>query len=139
MISLYHNFRFIQEQMCICQNLFALSMLSENQIKTVTWFLQVAIGLIAHIGIAPSAYTALRNRSCHIGCKKTNNPDAYFLRYENQIILYGGAKRNRQLFFVAAYPPMEYLDSGITLAFLRSSILYSQTKLLSLQGQNSII
>ena len=33
------------------------------------------------------------NRSYHIGYKKAKNPDAYFLRYESQIILYGGAKR----------------------------------------------
>jgi len=28
-------------------------------------------------------------------------------------------------FFLAAYPPMEYLDSGITHAFLRSVIVLS--------------
>lgn len=33
------------------------------------------------------------NRSYHIGYKKAKNPDAYFRRYESQIILYGGAKR----------------------------------------------
>ena len=29
----------------------------------------------------------------HIGYKKAKNPDAYFRRYESQIILYGGARR----------------------------------------------
>jgi len=33
------------------------------------------------------------NRSYHISYKKAKNPDAYFRRYESQIILYGGAKR----------------------------------------------
>ena len=33
------------------------------------------------------------NRSYHIAYKKAKNPDAYFRRYESQIILYGGAKR----------------------------------------------
>ena len=33
------------------------------------------------------------NRSYHIGYKKSKNPDAYFRRYESQIILYGGARR----------------------------------------------
>ena len=33
------------------------------------------------------------NRSYHIGYKKAKNPDAYFCRYESQIILYGGARR----------------------------------------------
>ena len=33
------------------------------------------------------------NRSYHIGYKKAKNPDAYFRRYESQIILYGGAKQ----------------------------------------------
>lgn len=33
------------------------------------------------------------NRAYHIGYKKPKNPDAYFRRYESQIILYGGAKR----------------------------------------------
>ena len=33
------------------------------------------------------------NRSYHIGYKKAKNQDAYFRRYESQIILYGGAKR----------------------------------------------
>ena len=33
------------------------------------------------------------NRAYHIGYKKAKNPDAYFGRYESQIILYGGAKR----------------------------------------------
>ena len=33
------------------------------------------------------------NRSYHIGYKKNKNPDAYFRRYESQIILYGGARR----------------------------------------------
>ena len=33
------------------------------------------------------------NRSYHIGYKKAKNPDAYFRRYESQIILYGGARR----------------------------------------------
>ena len=33
------------------------------------------------------------NRSYHIAYKKAKNPDAYFRRYENQIILYGGARR----------------------------------------------
>ena len=32
------------------------------------------------------------NRSYHIGYKKAKNPDAYFRRYESQIILYGGAR-----------------------------------------------
>ena len=32
------------------------------------------------------------NHSYHIGYKKAKNPDAYFRRYESQIILYGGAK-----------------------------------------------
>ena len=35
----------------------------------------------------------LANRSYHIGYKKAKNPDAYFRRYESQIILYSGAKR----------------------------------------------
>lgn len=33
------------------------------------------------------------NRPYHIGYKKAKNPDAYFRRYESQIILYGGARR----------------------------------------------
>ena len=33
------------------------------------------------------------NRSYHIGYKKAKNPDAYFRRYESQIIFYGGARR----------------------------------------------
>lgn len=33
------------------------------------------------------------NLSYHIGYKKAKNPDAYFRRYESQIILYGGARR----------------------------------------------
>ena len=33
------------------------------------------------------------NRSYHINYKKAKNPDAYFRRYESQIILYGGARR----------------------------------------------
>ena len=33
------------------------------------------------------------NRSYHIDYKKAKNPDAYFRRYESQIILYGGARR----------------------------------------------
>ena len=33
------------------------------------------------------------NRSYHIGYKKAKNPDAYFRRYESQIILNGGARR----------------------------------------------
>ena len=33
------------------------------------------------------------NRSYHIGYKKAKNPDAYFRKYESQIILYGGARR----------------------------------------------
>ena len=33
------------------------------------------------------------NRSYHIGYKKAKNPEAYFRRYESQIILYGGARR----------------------------------------------
>ncbi len=33
------------------------------------------------------------NRFYHIGYKKAKNPDAYFRRYESQIILYGGARR----------------------------------------------
>ena len=33
------------------------------------------------------------NRSYHVGYKKAKNPDAYFRRYESQIILYGGARR----------------------------------------------
>ena len=33
------------------------------------------------------------NRSYHIGYKKAKNPDAYFRRYDSQIILYGGARR----------------------------------------------
>ena len=32
------------------------------------------------------------NRSYHIGYKKAKKPDAYFRRYESQIILYGGAR-----------------------------------------------
>ena len=32
------------------------------------------------------------NRSYHIAYKKSNNPDAYFRRYESQLILYGGAR-----------------------------------------------
>ena len=35
----------------------------------------------------------LANRSYHIDYKKAKNPDAYFRRYESQIILYGGARR----------------------------------------------
>ena len=31
-------------------------------------------------------------RSYHIGYKKAKNPDAYFRRYESQLILYGGAR-----------------------------------------------
>ncbi len=33
------------------------------------------------------------NHFYHIGYKKSKNPDAYFRRYESQIILYGGARR----------------------------------------------
>ena len=33
------------------------------------------------------------NRSYHIGYKKAKNPDAYFRRYESQIMLYAGARR----------------------------------------------
>ena len=33
------------------------------------------------------------NRSYYIAYKKAKNPDAYFRRYESQIILYGGARR----------------------------------------------
>ena len=33
------------------------------------------------------------NHSYHIAYKKSKNPDAYFRRYESQIILYGGARR----------------------------------------------
>ena len=33
------------------------------------------------------------NRSYHIAYKKSKNPDAYFRRYESQLILYGGAQR----------------------------------------------
>jgi len=33
------------------------------------------------------------NRSYHINYKKAKNPDAYFRKYESQIILYGGARR----------------------------------------------
>ena len=33
------------------------------------------------------------NGSYHIAYKKAKNPDAYFRRYESQIILYGGARR----------------------------------------------
>ena len=33
------------------------------------------------------------NRAYHIGYKKAKNPNAYFRRYESQIILYGGARR----------------------------------------------
>ena len=33
------------------------------------------------------------NRSYHIGYKKAKDPDAYFRRYESQIILYDGARR----------------------------------------------
>lgn len=33
------------------------------------------------------------NRSYHISYKKAKNPDAYFRRYESQIILYDGARR----------------------------------------------
>ena len=33
------------------------------------------------------------NRSYHIGYKKSKKPDAYFRKYESQIILYGGARR----------------------------------------------
>ncbi len=33
------------------------------------------------------------NRSYHIGYKKAKKPDAYFRKYESQIILYGGARR----------------------------------------------
>ena len=33
------------------------------------------------------------NRSYHIAYKKAKNPDAYFRRYESQIILYDGARR----------------------------------------------
>ena len=32
------------------------------------------------------------NRSYHIAYKKAKNPDAYFRRYESQILLYGGAR-----------------------------------------------
>ena len=34
------------------------------------------------------------NRSYHIGYKKAKNPDAYFRKYESQIILYGGARQD---------------------------------------------
>ena len=33
------------------------------------------------------------NKSYHIAYKKSKNPDAYFRKYESQIILYGGARR----------------------------------------------
>ena len=33
------------------------------------------------------------NRSYHIAYRKAQNPDAYFRKYESQIILYGGARR----------------------------------------------
>ena len=33
------------------------------------------------------------NHSYHIGYKKAKDPDAYFRKYESQIILYGGARR----------------------------------------------
>ena len=33
------------------------------------------------------------NRSYHIAYKKSKNPDAYFRRYESNLILYGGARR----------------------------------------------
>lgn len=33
------------------------------------------------------------NRTYHIGYKKAKNPEAYFRKYESQIILYGGARR----------------------------------------------
>ncbi|KSV57417.1 relaxase/mobilization nuclease domain-containing protein [Acetivibrio ethanolgignens] len=33
------------------------------------------------------------NRTYHTGYKKAKNPDAYFRKYESQIILYGGARR----------------------------------------------
>ena len=33
------------------------------------------------------------NRSYHITYKKSKNPDAYFRRYESQLILYGGVRR----------------------------------------------
>ena len=32
------------------------------------------------------------NRSYHSGYKKAKNPDAYFRRYESQLILYGGTR-----------------------------------------------
>ena len=35
----------------------------------------------------------LCNLSYHIAYKKSKNPDAYFRRYESQLILYGGARR----------------------------------------------
>mgnify|MGYP000230809320 CR=1 FL=1 len=38
-------------------------------------------------------YAEQYNRSYHIAYKKAKNPDAYFRRYESQIILYGGARR----------------------------------------------
>ena len=39
------------------------------------------------------AEMAKRNRTYHIAYKKAKNPDAYFRRYESQIILYSGARR----------------------------------------------
>ena len=33
------------------------------------------------------------NRSYHFAYKKSKNPNAYFRRYESQLILYGGARR----------------------------------------------
>ena len=44
-------------------------------------------------GIIKYAKQYRDNRSYHLGYKKAKKPDAYFRRYESQIILYGGARR----------------------------------------------
>ena len=54
------------------------------------------------------------NRSYHIAYKKAKNPDAYFRRYEIQLILYGGARRVLEqagIHYMTAFPlfPVTFL------------------------------
>ena len=53
--------------------------------------LQIAFQILAEIIKYAQQYKD--NRSYHISYKKAKNPDAYFRRYESQIILYDGARR----------------------------------------------
>ena len=53
--------------------------------------LQIAFQILAEIIKYAQQYKD--NRSYHIAYKKAKNPDAYFRRYESQIILYDGARR----------------------------------------------